>query len=68
MRKLLVASIRFAALVASLVFFGSMLIACGREPSAPKERICALHMVIADTIWIEPGHKVGGFVLEPQCK
>lgn len=47
----------------------TLCVACGRTINPMEvERACLRHMVVVDTIWVEPGHKIGGFVLQSQCK
>lgn len=53
---------RFVLLLGALVFFLPML-GCGRKmPTQPE-----CYAFIAETLFVEPGHRIGAFVIERRC-
>ena len=57
---------QLVAVAIALYFLTLCVASCGRAPTVPEmERAC--RMVVTDTLWLEPGHVIGGFVLESSC-
>lgn len=64
--KTYLAGVAIVLAAVGVFFVVASLASCGRKPTAPPE--CDIQMVVTDTLWVEPGHRIGGFVLEPRCK
>jgi hypothetical protein len=63
MRNGLKAAIRLVLFLGAVVFVTTMTIGCGREYPAQPE----CYAVIGETLFVEPGHKPAGYVIERRC-